>query len=158
MFSDGTKKATDVGCDVGWSSNPKEENMDKRIVGLIAAIGAIAPLAAAQAAVTPDAVDRAINASSFAELLQSATNAPAILKAANDQRAATAKDGQVQVAQYYGYGYGYYPHYGYGYGGYGYGGYGYPHYGYGGGYGYGYGHGYGYGYHHYGYGGYHHYY
>ena len=102
-------------------------------------------MAAAQAAVTPDAVDRAMSA-------------PAILKAANDQRAATTKDGRVQVAQYYGYGY--HP-YGYGYGG-GYG-YGYrPHYGYGGGYRYG-GGGYGYGgYHHgyggYGYGGYHHYY
>ena len=92
--------------------------MNKTIVGLIAAIGSIASLAAAQAAVTPDAVDRAINAGSFAELLQSGTNAPAILKAANDQRAATTKDGQVQVAQYYGYGYGYHP---YGYGGYGYG-------------------------------------
>ena len=125
--------------------------MDKTIVGLIAAIGSIATMAAAQAAVTPDAVDRAIDASSFA--LQSGANAPAIPRAA---KAATTKDGQVQVAQYYGYGYGYHP-YGYGYGGYGYG-YGYPRYGYGG-YGYGYGHGYGYGgYHHYGYGGYHHYY
>ena len=55
--------------------------MDKTIVGLIAAIGSIATMAAAQAAVTPDAVDRAVNA-------------PAILKAANDQRAATTKDGQ----------------------------------------------------------------
>ena len=77
--------------------------MDKTIVGLIAAIGSIATMAAAQAAVTPDAVDRAVNA-------------PAILKAANDQGAATTKDGRVQVAQYYGYGYGYHP-YGYGYGG-----------------------------------------
>ena len=105
--------------------------MDKTIVGLIAAIGSIATMAAAQAAVTPDAVDRAMSASSFT--LQSGPNAPAILRAANDQRAATTKDGQVQVAQYYGYGYGYRP-YGYGYGG-GYG-YGYrPRYGYGG-YGY----------------------
>jgi len=128
--------------------------VDKTIVGLIAAIGSIATMAAAQAAVTPDAVDRAMSASSFA--LQSGSNVSAT---ANDQRAATTKDGQVQVAQYYGYGYGYHPYgYGYGYGG-GYG-YGYrPHYGYGG-YGYG-GYGYG-GYHHgyggYGYGGYHHYY
>ena len=130
--------------------------MDKTIVGLIAAMGSIATMAAAQAAVTPDAVDRAISASSFA--LQSGPHVSGILRAASDQRAATAKDGQVQVAQYYGYGYGYHP-YGYGYGGgYGYG-YGYPRYGYGGyGYGHGYG-GYGYGgYHHYGYGGYHHYY
>jgi hypothetical protein len=108
--------------------------VDKTIVGLIAAIGSIATMAAAQAAVTPDAVDRAMSSSSFA--LQSGPSAQA-----NDQRAATTKDGQVQVAQYYGYGY--HP-YGYGYGGYGYG------HGYGG---YGYG-----GYHHYGYGGYHHYY
>ena len=66
--------------------------MDKTIVGLIAAVGSIATIAAAQAHVTPDAVDRAVNT-------------PAILKAANDQRAATTKDGRVQVAQYYGYGY-----------------------------------------------------
>jgi hypothetical protein len=126
--------------------------VDKTIVGLIAAIGSIATMAAAQAAVTPDAVDRAMSASSFA--LQSGSNVSAT---ANDQRAATTKDGQVQVAQYYGYGYGYHP-YGYGYGG----GYGYHPYGYGYGGGYGYGHGYGGygygGYHHYGYGGYHHYY
>lgn len=138
--------------------------MNKTIAGLIVAIGSIAPMAAAQAAVTPDEVDRATNASSFAELVP---NAPAMLKAAAEQRAATAKDGQVQVAQYYGYGY-YHPHYGYGYGyghphygygyggygGYGYGGYGYGHPGYGYGYGYGnpgYGYGYGYGYHPYGY-------
>ena len=96
--------------------------MDKTIVGLIAAIGSIATMAAAQAAVTPDAVDRAMNASSFA--LQSGPNVSAIPRAA---KAATTKDGQVQVAQYM-YGYGYHP-YGYGYGGgYGYG-YGYPHYG-----------------------------
>ena len=54
--------------------------MDKTIVGLIAAIGSIATMAAAQAAVTPDAVDRAMSASSFA--LQSGPNAPAIPRAA----------------------------------------------------------------------------
>ena len=54
--------------------------MDKTIVGLIAAIGSIATMAAAQAAVTPDAVDRAMSASSFA--LQSGPNVSAILRAA----------------------------------------------------------------------------
>ena len=63
--------------------------MDKTIVGVLAAIGAIAPVAGAQAAVTPADVDRAMNASSFAELLQSVPNAPAILKAADEQRAVT---------------------------------------------------------------------
>jgi len=71
--------------------------MDKKIVGILAAIGSIAPMAAAQAAVTPDEVDRAMNVSSFAELLQSVPNAPAILKAADEQRATTKGD-EVQVA------------------------------------------------------------
>jgi hypothetical protein len=56
--------------------------MDKTIVGVLAAIGSIAPMAAAHAGVTPTEVDRDMNASSFAELLQSVPNAPAILKAA----------------------------------------------------------------------------
>jgi hypothetical protein len=64
-----------------------EENMDKKIAGMIAAIGAVAPMAAAQAAVTPAEVDRAMSARSFAELLLSVPNASAILKAASDQRA-----------------------------------------------------------------------
>ena|ERR1700722_14812800 len=77
--------------------------MDKTVVCVLAAIGAMAPVAAAQAAVTPDDVNRAMNAGSFAELLQSVPNAPAILKAADEQRA------QTQLAQYYG-GYGYHHH------------------------------------------------
>jgi len=71
--------------------------MDKNIVGIIAAIGSIAPVAAAQAAVTPDEINRAMSANSFAELLQSVPNAPAILKAAEKERAATNSD-EVQVA------------------------------------------------------------
>ena len=63
--------------------------MDKTIVGLIAAMGSIATMAAAQAAVTPDAVDRAISASSFA--LQSGPHVSGILRAASDQRAARPK-------------------------------------------------------------------
>ena len=69
--------------------------MDKTIVGILAAIGSIAPIAAAQAAVTPDVLDRAMNAGSFAELLQSVPNAPAILKAADELRA-TTPDGATQ--------------------------------------------------------------
>jgi hypothetical protein len=71
--------------------------MDKKIAVMIAAMGSIAPVAVAQAAVTPDEVDRAMNAGSFAELLQSVPNAPAILKAADEQRATTKGD-EVQVA------------------------------------------------------------
>jgi len=75
--------------------------MDKTIVGVLAAIGSIAPMAAAQAAVAPAEVDRAMNASSFAELLQSVPNAPAILKAAKQQRAESPKGDEVQVAQHH---------------------------------------------------------
>ena len=62
--------------------------MDKTIVGVIAAIGSIAPVAAV-AAVTPADVDRAMSAGSFAELLQSVPNAPAILRAQSQQRDTT---------------------------------------------------------------------
>jgi len=75
--------------------------MDKKIVGILAAIGSIAPVAAGQAAVTPAEVDRVMNASSFAELLQSVPNAPAILKAADEQRGETSQGGEVQVAQWH---------------------------------------------------------
>ena len=75
--------------------------MDKTIAGVLAAIGSIAPMAAAHAGVTPTEVDRAMNASSFAELLQSVPNAPAILKAAKQQRAESPKGDEVQVAQYH---------------------------------------------------------
>ena len=66
--------------------------MDKKIAVLIAAVGSIAPMTVAQAAVTPDELDRAMNASSFAELLQSVPNAPAVLKADDEQRGATLLD------------------------------------------------------------------
>lgn len=66
--------------------------MDRKIAGVIAAIGAATPLAAAQAAVTPAEVDRAMSAGSFAELLQSVPNASAILKAADQQRATMTGD------------------------------------------------------------------
>jgi len=75
--------------------------MDKKIAGVLAAIGALAPMAAAQAAVTPDEVDRAMNAGSFAELLQSVPNASAILKAADEQQPTTTKGDEVQVAQWH---------------------------------------------------------
>ena len=68
--------------------------MDKTMVGALAVIGAIAPVAGAQAAVTPADVDRAMNAGSFAELLQSVPNASGILKAADEQRATTKADEQ----------------------------------------------------------------
>lgn len=75
--------------------------MDKKIVGILAAIGSIAPMAAAQAAVTPDDVDRAMSAGSFAELLQSVPNAPAILKAAGQLSAETTKGDEVRVADWH---------------------------------------------------------
>ena len=74
--------------------------MDKKIVGILAAIGSFAPIAAAQAAVTPDVVDRAMSAGTFAELLQSVPNAPAILKAADELRA-TTPDSATRVAYHH---------------------------------------------------------
>ena len=75
--------------------------MDKTIVGILAAIGSMAPIAAAQAAVTPAEADRAMNAGSFAELLRSVPNASAILKAADEQKPTTTQGDEVQVAQWH---------------------------------------------------------
>jgi hypothetical protein len=44
--------------------------MDKKVAGMIAVMGALAPLAAAQAAAPASEVEQAMQARSFSELLQ----------------------------------------------------------------------------------------
>jgi hypothetical protein len=68
---------------------------------MIAAAGSLAPVAAAQAAVTPDEVGRAMNARSFSELLGSVPNASAILRAVDEQRTETTTQGDVQLAYHH---------------------------------------------------------
>ena len=76
--------------------------MEKTVMGLVAAIGAAAPLAGAQAsAVTTEAAHGALRVASIAELLEPVANAPAILAAldaAPQREAAPAKDAGVQLA------------------------------------------------------------
>ncbi|MDE3177316.1 MAG: hypothetical protein KGM15_14530 [Pseudomonadota bacterium] len=78
--------------------------MEKSVIGLVAAIGAVTPFAAAHAtAVTPEDAANALRVSSVAELLEPVANAPAILAAlaaSPGERAASADKG-VQVAQWY---------------------------------------------------------
>jgi hypothetical protein len=78
--------------------------MEKTIMGLVAAIGAAAPLGGAHAAVvsTEDAA-RSLQVSSVAELLEPVSNSAAILAALDSApRAETAsQDKGVEVAQFY---------------------------------------------------------
>jgi len=66
--------------------------MDKKIVGLIAAIGSVTPIGVAQAAVSPLEVSQVMNARSFAELLEPIPDASAILKMADDSPVLDARD------------------------------------------------------------------
>jgi hypothetical protein len=78
--------------------------MDKKVAGMIAVMGALAPLAAAQAAAPASEVEQAMQARSFSELLQPIPNAAAVLKAVNEKTADESQSdtkGEVQVAQYH---------------------------------------------------------
>ena len=100
--------------------------MDKTLMGLIAAVAAMAPMAGAQASVTPEEATRALNVSSVAELLDPVPNSAAVLAAldANPSQAPAADKG-VQEAQFFyhhhhhhnwygnGYGYGHHHHHRY---------------------------------------------
>ena len=78
--------------------------MDKSIIGLVAALAAAAPLAHAEAAVSPEDAAKALQASSVAELLDPVPNSAAILAALDANREAqpaAAADKGVQVAQWH---------------------------------------------------------
>jgi hypothetical protein len=73
--------------------------MDKKIVGLIAAVSGLGTFGAAQASTPPAAdVERVMNPQSFAELLDPIPNAVALLRAAGEGRAAAPDTSNVQVA------------------------------------------------------------
>lgn len=74
--------------------------MDKTLVGLIAAIGALTPLSAAKADVSPADFRSAMEATSYGELLRPIANAAAILKVA-DQQNTVSPDASVQLVQYH---------------------------------------------------------
>jgi hypothetical protein len=74
--------------------------MEKRIAGLLGAVAALGAMSAVQAAPTPQAPTDTLRANSFAELLEPIPNAPAVLKAMDDQNAPPAA-GNVELAQLY---------------------------------------------------------
>jgi hypothetical protein len=73
--------------------------MDKKLAGVIAAIGALAPMGAAQAAAPASEVEQVMQARSFSELLQPIPNAAAVLKVVDETQADPSAE--MQVAQYY---------------------------------------------------------
>jgi hypothetical protein len=73
--------------------------MDKKIAGVIAAIGALAPIGAAQAAAPANESEQVMQARSFSELLRPIPNASAVLKAVGEAQA--DPPAEVQLAQYH---------------------------------------------------------
>ncbi len=73
--------------------------MDKTVIGLVAAIGAFTAMAPAQAEVSA-ALNDAMQASTFGDLLRPIPNAAALLKIADEQQPVSSDRG-VQLAQDY---------------------------------------------------------
>ncbi len=74
--------------------------MDKKIAGLLGAVAALGTLNVAQAAPAPTPAD-ALQANSFADLLEPIPNAKALLQAVDEREPAPAAKDNVQLAQYY---------------------------------------------------------
>jgi hypothetical protein len=89
-----------------------EEDMDKKIAGLLGAVAGLATMSAAQAATQPAAnPPEALQASSYADLLAPIPNAAAVLRADDAARAEAPASGAmegIQVTQAY---YPYQPYY-----------------------------------------------
>jgi hypothetical protein len=73
--------------------------MDKKISGLLGAVAALGTFGSAEAAPAPAPAD-ALQASSYAELLEPIPNAGALLQAIDEQAPAKASE-NIQLAQYY---------------------------------------------------------
>jgi hypothetical protein len=72
--------------------------MDKTALGLVAALGAVVPLGTALASTPPDGPQRALHATSIAELLEPVPNAVDVMKATETERSAQAEQ-QQKLAQ-----------------------------------------------------------
>jgi hypothetical protein len=78
-----------------------EENMGKKIAGLVGAMATLGAFNAAEAASTPiPAATDVLRANSFADLLAPIPNAAALLRAVDESRP-IASDENVQLAQFY---------------------------------------------------------
>ena len=74
--------------------------MDKKIAGLLGAVAALGTLTAAQATPAP-APSEALQANSYADLLEPIPNAAKTLQALDEQGPPKSAEGNVQVAQFY---------------------------------------------------------
>jgi hypothetical protein len=72
--------------------------MDKKIVGLVAAVSGLGAFGAAQASTPAADVERVMNPQSFAELLEPIPNATALLQAAGEVKATAPDSANIQVA------------------------------------------------------------
>ena len=76
--------------------------MDKSVIGLVAAMGAAAPFAAAHAeTVSSEEAANALRVNSVAELLDPAPNAVAVLSRLDQDRKTSTPDVGVQLAQWH---------------------------------------------------------
>jgi hypothetical protein len=77
-----------------------EENMGKKIAGLVGAMATLGAMNAAQATPAPNpAPTDVLRASSFADLLQPISNASATLQAIDESAPAKSADDNMQLAQ-----------------------------------------------------------
>src|SRR6202171_4627078 len=84
---------------VTWSG---EENMEKKIAGLLGAMATLGAFNAAEAAPIPaPAPTDILRANSFADLLEPIPNAPALLRAVDESAPVPSADDNVQLAQFY---------------------------------------------------------
>ncbi len=74
--------------------------MDKKIAGLLGAVAALSTVGATQATPAPGPSD-ALQANSYADLLEPIPNAAKVLQALDEQAPAKSAEGNVQVAQFY---------------------------------------------------------
>jgi hypothetical protein len=79
-----------------------EENMGKKIAGLVGAMATLGAFNAAQAAPTPSpAPTDVLRANSFADLLEPIPNAAVLLRAVDESAPVPSADENVQLAQFY---------------------------------------------------------
>jgi ABC-type nickel/cobalt efflux system permease component RcnA len=79
-----------------------EENMGRKIAGLVGAMATLGAFNAAEAAPIPSpAPIDVLRANSFADLLEPIPNAAALLQAVDESRPVSSADENVQLAQFY---------------------------------------------------------
>jgi hypothetical protein len=80
----------------------EEENMEKKIAGLLGAVATLGSFGAAQAAPAPSpAPTDVLRANSFADLLEPIPNAAALLQAVDESAPVASADENIQLAQFH---------------------------------------------------------